>query len=88
MRIATIRYTNNNIRFQLVKINRVKKENTLRCIRSIPGEFPLIGASASCSSYQQPRRGRGRQLVAGAAVIMDTALTDREKLICNMLLLT
>ncbi len=23
------------------------------------GDFPLIGASASCSSYQKPRRGRG-----------------------------
>jgi hypothetical protein len=64
MSVATIRYTNNNIIFQLVLINRVKKK-TLGAFKSVPGEIPLIGASASCSSYQQPRRGRGRNGATG-----------------------
>ena len=67
MSVATIRYTNNNIIFQLVKINESEKENTSVFLNPIPGEFPLIGASASCSSYQQPRRGRGSGLQAGVA---------------------
>ena len=41
-------------------------ETTDVCLKKIPGSFPLIGASASCSSYQQPRRGRGRKLKAAS----------------------
>ena len=70
MSVATIRYTNNNIIFQLVKINKSEKENTSVFLDPIPGEIPLIGASASCSSYQQPRRGRGSGLQAGIARTM------------------
>ncbi len=37
-----------------------------RC--SIAGVGSLIGAIANCSSYQKPRRGRGKNVKAGITV--------------------
>jgi len=42
------------------------------------GDFPLIGASASCSSYQKPRRGRGEQL---QAAFVDSIIKDTVNLV-------
>jgi hypothetical protein len=60
-------------------INKVKKKH-VSVFGSSPGEFPLIGASASCSSYQKPRRGRGRTL-AGVTGIKDPQAVTWLKLV-------
>jgi hypothetical protein len=58
------------------------KEKTPLCFISVPGEGSLIGASASCSSYQQPRRGRGRERLKGFASTSKEATQAFNELIC------
>lgn len=59
-----------------MKLVRVACNNysTITISEKSRGIFSLIGASASCSSYQQPRRGRGRKLKAGITVAKGTAI--------------
>jgi len=43
-----------------------------RCVKV--GKGSLIGATANCSSYQQPRRGRGKKVKAGITGVICIAV--------------
>jgi hypothetical protein len=54
----------------------------------IPGVCSLIGASASCSSYQHPRRGRGSVEAGGKVaekltVVKSVVCVNAEFTVCE-----